>query len=178
MAIPARLTQKELQGLPRAPLSVFAVRCAWRVQPLYTGAYAAQLNDALAIATERLQLGQSGKSEPLPEFTQDDQINYAVATAIRAAVGTLRPDGASDHTATAATSARAAVELATQRLVQLGSLPPAAVIESTLMVDFALMRDFAHLIKLDWSSDTSPFDPTENGPLGLYWPESQPPCFA
>ena len=183
MSIPSELpSQDELKTLPLGAIVAYAARCARRVQPQYRSAatgdesakHAAAVEAAISLAEHYCQSQQvSVPAYDAAYAARDAAAGELARDAARAASGAVRaaayafdiPKSAVyDHPIYASHVATEAADGA-QAAARAAADPAAAVA--------AARADFDRLGELQlgaYPAPGTPLDPSENGPLGRFWP--------
>ncbi len=183
MSIPSELpSQDELKTLPLGAIVAYAARCARRVQPQYRSAatgdeaakHAAAVEAAISLAEHYCQSQQvSVPAYDAAYAARDAAAGEGARDAARAASGAVRaaayafdiPKSAVyDHPIYASHVATEAADGA-QAAARAAADPTAAVA--------AARADFDRLGELQlgaYPAPGTPLDPSENGPLGRFWP--------
>lgn len=182
-------TEDDLKTLPLRAIVAYAVRCAKRVQPLYAGAawlpgfaeHEAAVERAISLA-QNFCLGQdvSAIDDAVAAAAAAEAAAWVAADAAKAAAFAA---AYAAYAANAANAATYAADEAVDAAIAAADAEAEAYADDDLCADNtrvaarAAKTDIDRLLQLNLG--TYPelgqrIDPTENGPLGLLWPEGPP----
>ncbi len=187
-------TTDDLQKLPLGAIVTYAARCARRVQPLYDcPADTPELERHKADVEWAISLAET--------FCLSHEVSaaaYAAAYAARDATAAVEAQDAARAASAAARAAAYAFDIpksavydhsvyASRVAVEAADAAQAAAraaghaADGTGAAQAAARADFDRLLTLNpgtYPKLGDPIDPTENGPLGMLWPEGPPKWFA
>jgi hypothetical protein len=185
---PSLPTEDDLKKLPLLAIVAYAVRCARRVQPILGtipnfATHGAAVEQAISLA-ERFCVGKDLNAAPDAAERAADAAGRAAAIARSFAGGIAAALAAG--AAQAAAQATAAVEdylvqpnsadrVARAATYAAGRAGRAVAADRCAAVSAAVRADFDRLLSLNlgtYPDPGQPIDPTETGPLGSLWPES------
>jgi hypothetical protein len=178
-------TNAELRKLPIPAIVAYAVRCARRVQPLYSLArstnverYQGALENALGVG-ERFCQGhpvsaeapsalRSVKRAMIRDHEAAHDVAVAVAACVEAAIA-----GASDDVEDTVACSDSTASYAAAAVLN-AAAGDAATIYTAAMEDYTHLRDMYRRTWRGGRRRTETIDPSAEGPLGPYWPKGEP----
>jgi hypothetical protein len=175
-------TQEDLYKLPSRAIVAYAVRCARRVQPLFS------LAEGRMKDLERRQAAVEGALRSAERFcVTEDLADTIAADAVAAyAAASFAAEAVAAFTAAYVAYAAAVAntadtaDFAAESAAEVAAAAEAAADAKTVATEakFAAARaDYDRLVSLGLGTYPElgqPIDPGESGPLGPYWPEWPP----
>jgi hypothetical protein len=177
--------KKDLLVLPLRALAAYAARCARRVQPLYDqGADGPEAVDGAAVIEEAIRFAEAvARGGPATGQNGSDATAFSVQT-FGTAVAAAGTAALAAHCADQATcadifpdAAEKTAEFASEAGIFSSGCFPYLTANGRLVENNPASEDFRRLIELrlgTFPERGEPVDPSEQGPLGLLWPEGAP----